>query len=690
MGLNRTPIISQQRLNCATFYTFPSAMEDIGLNINERNNKVSLSHYVVLNLPKIQLSSASGSMDELNTNLIRMWKVADGTAIGGLSTDTVDINTWLPATLQNYAMNFETNLRNQSSYDFSSPKSVTERVFWKMMQKVGALHLKEFRKDDFVYYCEADSDVTKHIIKGFGYITASSQSSKAHTIDTETYIMIPSSYGQMKYIMKEVEDNNYVIGKSYTSTNPVGKRNHLEGHVGENEYQEGFRQAFYDNYFDTQYDVVKRHITDDVAYNAGDYINDALEMDFDINDLKTVIANGDNITYDDLAILPQYRKAAQYDFNAILVYYTISDSVGNNIATNLYGIIVLDSAQSEDGKTIISEIGKDIAPYTPMTIKSYTKTSSGTKDSISGTKFGSSYSIRLDIQTASIYDNTNNIITDISTAESSTLTDFNEVVSNLNDCVKIMRSNAIAMSNMNRVVQSTKQLAADTSASVKSLEQTVNNILHGNIRDISANDVNTTSIHVGEIIFNSEDKIEVVDDKEQVTGLQNSPIRIYSYDGEEQYGELDGSILKYKNIKADQIDASVIVPNILGIPENGITFNQLSGGRPTEHEMVSVSENGVLSSEDLNINYDIQSVGKRELTSEDNTELIKLWNLIYVRALRTEQSDLSVSFQAAPEQKYIQTTSGLNTNYLNVKTIIPMLIWKIKDLESRLNSQTAE
>ena len=122
MGLNRTPIISQQRLNCATFYTFPSAMEDIGLNINERNNKVSLSHYVVLNIPKIQLSSASGSMDEMNSNLIRMWKVADGTAIGGLSTDTVDINSWLPATLQNYAMNFETNLRNQSSYDFSSAK----------------------------------------------------------------------------------------------------------------------------------------------------------------------------------------------------------------------------------------------------------------------------------------------------------------------------------------------------------------------------------------------------------------------------------------------------------------------------------------------------------------------------------------------------------------------------------------
>lgn len=685
MGLNRTPIISQQRLNCATFYTFPSAMEDIGLNINERNNKVSLSHYVVLNIPKIQLSSASGSMDEMNSNLIRMWKVADGTAIGGLSTDTVDINSWLPATLQNYAMNFETNLRNQSSYDFSSSKSVTERVFWKMMQKVGALHLKEFKKDNLTYYCEADSDVTNHIIKGFGYITASSQSSKAHTIDTETYIMIPSSYGQMQYIMKEVEDNNYVIGKSYTSTNPEGTRNHLEGHVGGNEYQEGFRQAFYDNYLDTQYDVVKQHITDDVAYNAGDYINDALEMDFDINDLKTIIADGKNITYDDLAILPQYRKAAQYDFNAILVYYTISDSVGNNIATNLYGIIVLDSAQSEDGKTIISEIGKDIAPYTPMTIKSYTKTSS------SGAQFGSSYSIRLDIQTASIYDNTNNIITDISTAESSTLTDFNEVVSNLNDCVKIMRSNAVAVSNMNLVVQSTKQLVADTSASVKSLGQTVNDILHGNIRDISANDVSATSIHVGEIIFNSEDKIEVVNDKEQVTGLQDSPIRIYSYDGEEQYGELDGSVLKYKNIKAEQIDASVIVPNILGIPKDGITFNPLSGGRTTEHEMVSISENGVLSSEDSNINYDIREVGgKRELTEEDDKELRALWNQIDVRALSTGQSDLSILFEAESNQKYIQTTSGLNTNYLNIKTIIPMLIWKIKDLESRLNSQTTE
>ena len=49
--MNRTPLIRPLRENGATLYVFPSASEDIGLNIDNRVNHVALSHYALLNFP---------------------------------------------------------------------------------------------------------------------------------------------------------------------------------------------------------------------------------------------------------------------------------------------------------------------------------------------------------------------------------------------------------------------------------------------------------------------------------------------------------------------------------------------------------------------------------------------------------------------------------------------------------------
>lgn len=658
MGLNRTPIISQQRLNCATLYTFPSAMEDIGLNINERNNKVSLSHYVVLNLPKIQFEERDSS-DEEKTNKIRLWKlIQDNTYRQEIGNTNVDVNRWLPVVLQNYSMNFETNIRNQGSYDFSSPKTVTERIFWKTLQKLGALHLTQDPNTKFYYENFAAEQRT---IKGFGYITSSSQSSKAHMIDTETYIMIPSSYGQMHYIMKEYTDNNYMTNKSYECTNPSEQKRHLEGHLRAEEYEIGWRAAFYDDMDNRSYNVVKQSVTTG-GYNNGDDVNDALEMDFSISDIKRTFNIDDLMSYDELAI--KHRIAQQYDFNTILVYYTISDSLGNDVATNLYGIIILDSPQY-NGEHIVGQGG--LTKTTPLTINSYSKKSSNSA------QFGSSYSLRLDIQTSSIYDDANSIITDISTAESSTLTDFNEVVSNLNDCVKIMRRNAVAVSNMNTVVQSTKQLAADTMESVKTIEHTVNDILHGNVRDISANDVNTTSLHVGEIIFNSEYTEGDGDDKEIV----NSPIFIYGYDGE-VCGKFRGTVFDYENIQSRDITSDVIRPTIIGVSPSGISVNRIGdSGEISEDSLASINQNGVLYTNDLDIDYNISEKGE-DLNVADMENLNNLWETISVK----KYSDKSLKlYKQGSYNEYIRS----DINSISIKNLIPLMILEINQLKEKIS-----
>ena len=51
--MNRTPLLRPLRDNGATLYVFPSASEDIGLNIDSRTTGVALSHYALLNIPNV-------------------------------------------------------------------------------------------------------------------------------------------------------------------------------------------------------------------------------------------------------------------------------------------------------------------------------------------------------------------------------------------------------------------------------------------------------------------------------------------------------------------------------------------------------------------------------------------------------------------------------------------------------------
>ena len=65
----KTPLIKNFRENGETMVVFPSAMEDIGLNLNERRNRVALTHYALLEIPSTQPTGNPDS-DQLNGNRI--------------------------------------------------------------------------------------------------------------------------------------------------------------------------------------------------------------------------------------------------------------------------------------------------------------------------------------------------------------------------------------------------------------------------------------------------------------------------------------------------------------------------------------------------------------------------------------------------------------------------------------------
>ena len=91
----RTPLLRPLRDNGATLYVFPSANEDIGLNLNSRATGVAMSHYALLNLPVM-----FGNTDPKTESI-------------AIATD-----------LQNYMMNLECTLLNQDSYNYQEYHTV--------------------------------------------------------------------------------------------------------------------------------------------------------------------------------------------------------------------------------------------------------------------------------------------------------------------------------------------------------------------------------------------------------------------------------------------------------------------------------------------------------------------------------------------------------------------------------------
>ena len=132
-----TPLVRRLRDQSGTLISFPSVSEDIGINLFQRNTKVALSHYALLNLPSANtLASQDASIDANNFNLTNI----PGHLSNVFGTSTKRSASWqIAASLQNYLMNFETVLLNQPEYNYQLTDTVSERCFWKWLGEMGAI-----------------------------------------------------------------------------------------------------------------------------------------------------------------------------------------------------------------------------------------------------------------------------------------------------------------------------------------------------------------------------------------------------------------------------------------------------------------------------------------------------------------------------------------------------------------------
>lgn len=437
----RTPLLRPLRDNGATLYVFPSANEDIGLNLNSRATGVAMSHYALLNLPVM-----FGNTDPKSESI-------------AIATD-----------LQNYMMNFECTLLNQDSYNYQEYHTVSERAFFHWLKSFGTRHIKDFKlnldrtqNSNDVYYKEADN--TNRVVQCFGAIDAGNSLSTEFGMFNETYVNIPTSYGNGPVFFKQVQDSsetNYIYGKTYNA----GDSEHLQGRK---------------NNVDTLKILsdVKPRYDSDTSYK----LDDAYEIVKDINEIQSacrVFTNDKNIqinSYDDVNIDQKTQFSGKYcdittnpcefGFNAILLYYSVydqNDTTKTAYAINLFGIVFLDSPSSvQNGQAKI-----------PSLIK---------KKSFGGANkanfFGNSYSFRVNIKTLSVYDNTDAMIQDNTTMSSINSVDFSDVVSNLNRAIDVMNTNVQSTMAIQDAYMSTLKLTDENKQKLQELEAKLDGYLNG-------------------------------------------------------------------------------------------------------------------------------------------------------------------------------------------------------------------
>lgn len=466
MAKFKTNTIKPLKKQGGTFCTFASAMEDIGLNINEKNNKVRLSHYAILDIPNCDYSNKNSNKNVFNllTAPDAFYKNIDNTSLVSDTNDEINnyVRRNIAQSFMSYALNMEAVVRNNntasSTYDFTRHLTVSERVFWKWLKETGAIRWQRYNNEENCFVEEQNNSDYSRVVQAFGKIDAVAMRSSDYGMYNEIFVNIPSSFGGIDNIyFKQINDDNYSFDKNYqtyctdrlenhntTITNEENLLNipYFDGNSTLNkkdEYTTNNKKGFwYNEITKTSNEKIGYYITDKKLENdtsINDIISiknknvnytitrsklDCMTLELDLNNINKI--NNTNNTFDELNINTQISN---YTFNTILVYYSIYDDNDKILATNLYGVYFIDSPQQLN-------INSSNPSFINFEIPRLTKKQS----TVDG--FGTSYSFKFNIRSSSLFDGEDDIIYDNSSSENSIVTDFNDVVSYLLETIKLL------------------------------------------------------------------------------------------------------------------------------------------------------------------------------------------------------------------------------------------------------------
>lgn len=511
-----TPFVKRMRTNGGTIYTFNSAVEDIGLNINERNNVVKISNFALLNIPKINRPNTDDPAGILENRFnleaipgsLEYWNypgIKDGRVL-------------VAESFQNYALNLEANLLDASTYDQSLQKTVSERVFWKWLKETGAIRWQKDASGNWVEETESGVDSSlgyQSVVKYVGQVTAGNVRSDSFGTYNETYILVPTSHGQVEAYFEQVEDTNYAHGmeignlsenilgrEGYTKPHPDGlsflayydfmddpaaiTQNYPPNPIYSLEYMdssiyvagswytaEGITPTSSKNAYliDSSAYITNGKIKTQLRYTNGpDVIEfqrsnvDCIQLIWDLNKLKSIY-NDPMLTFDRMAQQGPngYSINDAFEFNAALIYYTIYNAVQDTVlSVNLLGILFLDAPSGSTQNMVTGGAG--------ILLPSLEKIQSNAGG------FGTSYSLRLNIRTDNMTDDTQAIIYDQATSDQLYAEDWNQAFFQLGQALNILTQNNSTINFISNQYNTVVNAQTQMGNSLAALQQQVNTI----------------------------------------------------------------------------------------------------------------------------------------------------------------------------------------------------------------------
>ena len=217
------PLIKPIQTQKGIFYSFQSAIEDLSLTFNNNTNKFRFSKFALLRIPEIGLPS---TMDK--DNKVQFLAQGETPILNNLSTNE---NINLANSFQNYALNFESLLISQSSYNREKKLNVSERVFWKWLKELGAVRWRDANNTEVIQtlpindkrWAEDWYDPTQttynRVVKYIGEIDVVNSVRNKDNSYSELYIHVPTNVGSTPTVLfKSVPDENYGPGMLIVNT----------------------------------------------------------------------------------------------------------------------------------------------------------------------------------------------------------------------------------------------------------------------------------------------------------------------------------------------------------------------------------------------------------------------------------------------------------------------------------------
>jgi hypothetical protein len=228
---------------------------------------------------------------------------------------------------------------------------------------------------------------------------------------SEVYVYIPTKDGNTPYVLfKNVTDKNYypdyqwtnnpsnplndeyLFSRNYDETNPSGLTtlaifdDDVLGAPTASYYDTGVNGSSIAGNWYSPRDTANTYFSEDIFTDPSNYILtktdnsnslvyvrsklDSIGIDFDPNSYQEILTNSSISTLEEFNAT---ADAADFEFNAVLIYYDVYDPANPaTSATNLYGVLFLDDVNSEGGDIYIPRLKKHRPnPVTKLNGNSY-------------------------------------------------------------------------------------------------------------------------------------------------------------------------------------------------------------------------------------------------------------------------------------------------------------------------------